>query len=190
MQLEISQESQIEAEENVEKLKLELNDLKNTNDKLKSELNEIGQMATVLEQERQTAVAKANSNSTLVQKETFQRKIRDLENELNEYAKKLGKEIETKNRLELKLAQIEPAQDYVNLKKEKDFYQEAYRKMSSRQPVTDEILSEEQITNIIDERNAIKSKLIQLERKYAETGANLKGDNDVWFLILKVVSFR
>ena len=91
LQLEIAQESQIEAEENAERLRLELDSLRAKNDKLKSELNEIGQMATVLEQERQTAVAKAAQNTGVVERETLERKIRELESELADSAVKLGK---------------------------------------------------------------------------------------------------
>ena len=176
LQLEIAQESQIEAEENTERYRLEFNGLQNTNDKLKSELNEIGQMATVLEQERQTAVAKAAQNSAVVERETLQRKIRDLEAELDDYASKLGVETGHKQELEIKLGQLEQPENVGQLRKERDFYQEAYRKMSQRQPgFDDEILSPEQVTHVIDERDAARSKLIQLERRYAETSANLKG---------------
>ena len=93
-----------EAEENVERYKLEVEDLTATNQKLKEELNEIGQMANVLEQERQTAVAKAAQNSAVVDRETLERKIRDIESELEEYALKLGKETALRQELEVKLA--------------------------------------------------------------------------------------
>jgi hypothetical protein len=82
----------MEAEESAERFRLEIESFKSKNEKLKSELNEIGQMATVLEQERQFAVTKADKNSSLVDKEMYARKIRDLEAELEDFAKLLGKE--------------------------------------------------------------------------------------------------
>ena len=175
LQLEIAQESQIEAEETAERLRLELEQLGSKNERLKSELNEIGQMATVLEQERQTAVAKAANQNTLVEKETLLRRIRELEEDLSENSQKLGHEIALKHEAELKLAQLRPPEDILTLRKERDFYQEAYRKISQTQPgIDDEILSPEQVTNVIDERDAAKNKIVQLERKLAETTANLK----------------
>ena len=132
-------------------------------------------MATVLEQERQTAVAKAANQNTLVEKETLLRRIRELEDDLSENSQKLGHEIALKHEAELKLAQLRPPEDILTLRKERDFYQEAYRKISQTQPgIDDEILSPEQVTNVIDERDAAKNKIVQLERKLAETAANLK----------------
>ena len=103
LQLEIAQESQIEAEETAERLRLELDQLGSKNDRLKSELNEIGQMATVLEQERQTAVAKAANQNEVVEKESLLRRIRELEEDLSETSQKLGHEMALKHEAELKL---------------------------------------------------------------------------------------
>jgi len=175
LQLELAQEAQIEAEESAQSLNLEIESLRTKNDKLKAEVNEIGQMATALEQERQLAVAKADNNSTLVEKQTLERKIRGLEDELTEVSRKLGRESENSERLQRLLSDIEPGEDIVALRKERDFYQDAYRTISARNGgLGDEVVTPERVEAIVLERDAARKEVITLQRNYAEAAANVK----------------
>jgi hypothetical protein len=80
-----------------------------------------------------------------------------------------------KDSLERKLCNLTPVENIVELQKERDFYQEAYRKISERTGINDEIVSQDQVTTLIEERNQARNSILTLERKLEESIANLKG---------------
>ena len=82
LQLEISQESQRDAEDHAARLLLEIEELAQKNEKLKAEMNEIGNMATVLEQERIQAVEKAQNSLNDLNVQKLTTKNRELEDNL------------------------------------------------------------------------------------------------------------
>merc|ERR1712131_278050 len=175
LQLEISQESQREAEDHSARLMLEIEELKARNDKLKSEMNEIGQMATVLEQERIQAVEKADRAAAELNIQGLTTKNRELEDQLEEA-------LRSRYEIELKLTDLEKQIEFKEktpenveqIMKERDFYQKAYRKISQENNGTDEHVTTEHVTELIRERDQMSSRIIQLENRLAETNSNLK----------------
>ena len=176
LQLEISQESQREAEDHAARLLLEIDELKQRNEKLKIEMNDIGQMATVLEQERIQAVERAERAHNDINVAKLTTKNRELEDQLEET-------LRSRYAVELKLTELqdtynkikdaEPV-DITKLKKERDFYQNAYRTMSEREHGTDEHITTTQVTRLIQEKDEKSKKLIDNENKLNETLGNLR----------------
>ena len=176
LQLEISQESQREAEDHAARLLLEIDELKQRNEKLKVEMNDIGQMATVLEQERIQAVERAERAHNDVNLAKLTTKNRELEDQLEDA-------LRSRYQVELKLTELqdtfnkikdaEPV-DLVKLRKERDFYQNAYRTMSEREHGTDEHITTNQVTKMIQEKEQKSKKLIEVENKLNETLGNLR----------------
>ena len=176
LQLEISQESQREAEDHAARLLLEIDELKQRNEKLKIEMNDIGQMATVLEQERIQAVERAERAHNDINVAKLTTKNRELEDQLEDTLRsryavelKLTELQETYN----KIKDAEPV-DITKLKKERDFYQNAYRTMSEREHGTDEHITTTQVTRLIQEKDEKSKKLIDNENKLNETMGNLR----------------
>lgn len=175
LQLEISQESQREAEDHSARLMLEIEELKARNDKLKNEMNEIGQMATVLEQERIQAVEKADRAAAELNIQGLTTKNRELEDQLEEA-------LRSRYEIELKLTDLEKQIEFKEktpenveqIMKERDFYQKAYRKISQENNGTDEHVTTEHVTELIRERDQMSARIIQLENRLAETNSNLK----------------